>query len=73
MGERDHYLHGAEEVRSAANTMRAAADTMSSAASSMQDAADRIARANEEQQVFLNQWLERFRTDLRCEACKSDD
>lgn len=73
MGERDHFLHGAEEVRSAANTMRSAADTMSSAASSMREAADRIAQANYDQQVFLNQWLERFRVDLRCAACKSDD
>lgn len=58
MGERDHFLHGADDVRSAANTMRSAADTMSSAASSMREAADRIVQADYQREVFLNQWLE---------------
>lgn len=60
MGERDHYLHGAEDVRSAASSMRSAADTMSSAASSMQDAANRIRDTNFEQQRFLTEWLDRL-------------
>lgn len=66
MGERDHYLHGADDVRSAANVMRIAADTMSSAAGSMRDAADRIVQADNERAIFLNQWLESLDKVMRC-------
>lgn len=60
MGERDHYLHGADDVRSAANTMRSAADTMTSAASSMHEAANRIRDALYESQIAIGQFVERF-------------
>lgn len=81
MGERDHYLHGAEDVRSAANTMSNAADRMRDAANSFIDAADKIATKNWEHEVAMGQWLERFEAavekmhapDLRCAACKSED
>lgn len=66
MGERDHFLHGADDVRAAANSMRSAADTMSSAAGSMRDAADRIVQADNERAIFLDQWLERFEKVMRC-------
>jgi len=57
MGDRDHYLHGADDVRSAANTIRSAADAMSSTASTMSDAASRFANTIQEQQMFLTEWL----------------
>lgn len=53
MGERDHYLHGAEEVRSAANTMSRAAD-------SMRSAADTFSSAVERQISYQEEWLQRF-------------
>lgn len=60
MSDRDHWLHGADDVRSAASSMRSAADTMSSAASTMSDAVHRLSALHNEQQIFWLNWLERF-------------
>lgn len=60
MGDRDHYLHGAEDVRSAGNTIGNAADSMRSAGGTMSDAASRFATAQQEHQIFLEDWLKRF-------------
>lgn len=47
------HLHGAEDVRSAANTIRNAAEDMRSAANTFAEAVDR-------QREFLDQWLQRL-------------
>jgi len=60
MSDRDHYLHGAEDVRSAASTMSSAADSMRSAASTMDSAASRMQQTAWEQQTFLTDWLARL-------------
>lgn len=60
MGERDHYLHGAEDVRSAANTMSNAADAMRSAAGAMSDAVDKLKNADWDRETVMNRWLDRF-------------
>lgn len=60
MGERDHYLHGAEDVRSAANTMSHAADRMNSAANTISSAADHMANIVEQNRFDTEAWLQRF-------------
>lgn len=60
MSDRDHYLHGADDVRSAANTIRSAADTLSSAASTMHEASHHFSNALQDHQIFMNDWLERL-------------
>lgn len=54
------HLHGAEDIRSAANTMRSAADTMSNAASTISSAVERLATLEFDRQIFWERWLERF-------------
>lgn len=63
-----HYLHGAEDVRTASNTMRNAADDMRSAGSSMEEAARNmnVAAASigeflDSHQRFMTDWLQAFR------------
>ena len=53
MGERDHYLHGADAVHSASRTMSHAGDAMRSAASSMDDALVR-------HRTYMEEWIQRF-------------
>lgn len=53
MSERDHYLHGADDVR-------AASSTMSSAANRMVSAADTFSSAVERQISYQEEWLRRF-------------
>lgn len=60
MGERDHYLHGADDVRSAANTMSHAADRMSSAASGMHEAACKFQNTIADHEMFMTDWLEKL-------------
>ena len=60
MGERDHYLHGAEDVRCAASTMNSAADSMRSAAGAMSDAVDKLKNADWDRETVMNRWLDRF-------------
>lgn len=72
MSDRDHYLHGAEDVRSAANTMRSAADALTSAASTMDSAATRMQQTSWEQQAFLDQWLQRLDETLAADRAARD-
>lgn len=53
MSERDHYLHGADDVRSAASTMSSAAREMKEAASNMDSALER-------HRTFMDNWLREF-------------
>ena len=51
------YLMGSEDVRSAANTMRSAAEEMNRAASYFQSVV-------EQQQRFMDDWLDRLQTAM---------
>lgn len=62
-------LMGSEQVQSAARQMQSAAEQMSRAAYEMHDANDRKRRNDEDllerQQVFMNDWLDRFTLVLK--------
>jgi hypothetical protein len=57
-------LIGADDVRAGGNAAREGGREMQSAAGSMQHAAEMMQRAFTEQQMFLNDWLERFEATL---------
>lgn len=60
------HLHGAEDVRSAANTMSRAAETMSQAAMNLDGALERHQR-------FMEDWLQRFEHAVsRMPLCESE-
>jgi uncharacterized protein YhaN len=51
------YLHGSEDVRSAASSMRSAADEM-------QRASSNLVAGLEQHQRFMDDWLSRFEAAL---------
>lgn len=65
MAERDHYLHGADDVRAASHTMSNAAEHMRSAAGSFDGSVDRLRNVLNDHETFLSDWLLRFEAAMR--------